>query len=168
MQKSTSTAMRKEHPYSTLQLTALVTLRVLIGWHFLYEGFAKVFNADWTAASFLLDSKGPFSSLFIAMAQNDQILSFVNMSNKFGLIAIGLGLILGAMTQVAGLSAVLLLALYYFATPPFIGYMYSVPMEGSYIIVNKNMVEAFAIIVLMVFPTGRIIGLDRLLFPRKS
>ena len=101
------------------------------------------------------------------MAQNDQILSLVNMSNKFGLIAIGLGLILGVLTRYASVAGVLLLALYYAATPPFIGFTYTVPMEGSYMIVNKNMVEALAIIVLMAFPTGRIIGLDRLLFPRK-
>ena len=30
--------------YTNTQLTALVILRILIGWHFLYEGIVKVIN----------------------------------------------------------------------------------------------------------------------------
>ena len=155
-------------PYTSLQLSSLVILRLLIGWHFLYEGFAKVFNPNWTAASFLLDSKGIFSKLFVAMAESPDMLAFVNLSNKLGLIAIGLGLILGVLTRLTCLSGIMLLLLYYFATPPFIGYTYSVPSEGSYLIVNKNLIEAFALFVLIVFPTGRIVGVDRILFPLRE
>ena len=39
------------------QLYGLVTLRVLIGWHFLYEGISKVINPYWSSAAYLLDSK---------------------------------------------------------------------------------------------------------------
>jgi len=141
---------------------------MLIGWHFLYEGFAKVFDENWTAALFLLDSKGIFSGIFTYMAQTPKILSMVDFSNKWGLIAIGLGLMTGTLTRTASLFAIFLLSLYYFATPPFIGYTYLVPMEGSYMIVNKNMIEACALLVLIIFPTGHIIGMDRLLFPRKK
>ena len=162
MQKELKNLKASLNDYSSIQLTALVVLRILIGWHFLYEGFAKVLNPDWTAAGFLLDSKGIFSGIFISMAENPMILEFVNWSNKLGLIAIGLGLMVGCFTRVASASGILLLLLYYFATPPFIGYTYSIPMEGSYLIVNKNLIEAFALFVLIVFPTGHIIGLDRI------
>ena len=155
-------------PYSFLQLSSLVLLRLLIGWHFLYEGFAKVFNENWTAASFLLDSKWIFSGIFKYMAQTPAILSMVDFSNKWGLIAIGLGLMTGTLTRTASVFAIFLLALYYFATPPFIGYTYTVPMEGSYMLVNKNMVEACALLVLIIFPTGHIVGMDRLIFLRKK
>ena len=57
--------------YSSVQLSSLVILRILIGWHFLYEGFSKLFNPNWTAAGFLLDSKGIFSWFFISMAEYD-------------------------------------------------------------------------------------------------
>ena len=115
----------------------------------------------------MLDSKWIFSGLFIWMTQNSSVLAFVDFSNKWGLVAIGLGLMTGTLTRIASASGILLLMLYYFATPPFIGYEYSVPSEGSYLIVNKNMIEAWALLVLIIFPTGRIIGLDRLLFPYK-
>ncbi|MEE3301924.1 MAG: DoxX subfamily, partial [Candidatus Neomarinimicrobiota bacterium] len=49
-----------------------------------------------------------------------------------------------------------------------LGLEYSRPGEGSYIIVNKNLIEACALWVLYVFPTGHIIGLDRLLAKLKS
>ena len=168
MEKASGTIQLQKNSYSTLQFSSLVILRLLIGWHFLYEGFAKVFNANWSAASFLLESKGLFSGIFNAMAMNPSMLAFVNISNKLGLIAIGLGLITGSLTRLASFSAILLLLLYYFATPPFIGYTYSVPMEGSYMIVNKNLIEAWALVVVMLFPTSHIIGLDRLIFPKKN
>ena len=67
----------------------------------------------------------------------------------------------GAFTRITTLAGMVLLALYYFSNPPFYGYTYSMPSEGSYIIVNKNLIEFFALWVLYLFPTGHIIGLDR-------
>jgi len=45
------------------QLYGLVTLRALIGWHFLYEGISKLINPYWSSAAYLLDSKWVFSGL---------------------------------------------------------------------------------------------------------
>ena len=47
--------------YTTTQLFWLVALRVLIGWHFLYEGLVKVVNPNWSSAGYLMDSQGFFS-----------------------------------------------------------------------------------------------------------
>ena len=57
--------------------------------------------------------------------------------------------------------AVVLLVLYYVAAPPFVGLQYSMPMEGSYVIVNKVLIELAAVVVLLVFPTGKLFGLDQ-------
>jgi thiosulfate dehydrogenase [quinone] large subunit len=43
-------------------MTAVVVLRVLIGWHFLYEGVSKLTTPGWSAAGYLLQSRGPFAS----------------------------------------------------------------------------------------------------------
>ena len=40
---------------------------------------------------------------------------------------------------------------------------YALPSEGSYLFINKNLIEIFALAVLLVFPTGKYIGLDRLI-----
>ncbi len=50
--------------YSNTQLFWLVALRVLIGWHFLYEGLVKVINPNWSSAGYLMDSQGFLAGFF--------------------------------------------------------------------------------------------------------
>ncbi|MDH3795793.1 MAG: DoxX subfamily, partial [Flavobacteriaceae bacterium] len=70
------------------QLKNSVTfLRVLIGWHFLYEGVTKLFNPDWTSMGYLASAKGPFNWLFSAMA-NDSIIGVIDVLNWLALIII--------------------------------------------------------------------------------
>ena len=88
--------------------------------------------------------------------------------NSWGLVLIGLGIMLGAFTRIFVISAAILLFLYYIATPPFVGYVYSVPFEGSYLIVNKVLIELVAVLVLLGFPTNMSFGLDRLIFWKKN
>jgi thiosulfate dehydrogenase [quinone] large subunit len=149
------------HNYTTWQTTILVALRVFIGWHFLYEGLVKLLNPYWSAAGYLVESRWIFSGLFKAIVASPSLLSIVDFLNIWGLILIGLGLMLGAFTRITTLAGMVLLALYYLSNPPFYGYSYSMPSEGSYIIVNKNFIEFLALWVLYLFPTGCIIGLDR-------
>ena len=154
--------------YTTTQLTALVVLRVLIGWHFLYEGMVKVLNPYWTSAGFLLETKGILSGLATAIVASPGALRVVDFLNMWGLIAIGLGLIAGCLTRIASISGIAILFFYYIFNPPFIGYTYTTPVEGSYLIVSKNLIEMCALFVLTIFPTGTIIGLDRLIFLKKK
>lgn len=153
--------------YSQTQLFALVALRVLIGWHFLYEGISKIANPYWSSANYLLESKWIFSGLFTSIVANPAALKIVDFLNEWGQIAIGFGLIAGCFTQVATIAGIILLLLYYVATPPLVGLTYSIPTEGSYLLVNKNLIEMAALIVLLMFPTGKIVGLDVLIFRRK-
>ncbi|UCG27061.1 MAG: DoxX family membrane protein [Bacteroidales bacterium] len=155
---------RFENPiiqYTKWQLSWLVLLRITIGWHFLYEGIAKLSNPDWSAIGFLLDSKGFLSGFFYGLANNSGILNVVDFLNIWGLILIGAGLILGSFTRISAIAGMVLLAFYYLSHPPFVGLTFAVPGEGSYLIVNKNLIEFFALAILVVFPTGHIIGLDR-------
>ena len=145
------------------QMIAIVTLRVLIGWHFLYEGISKLTTAGWSASGFLHQSRGPLSGLFRWMASDPNVLSTVNQLNMWGLTAIGLGLILGCFTRTASASGILVVLLFYLCNPPFVGYFYSIPMEGSYLIVNKNLVEVAALAVILVTGSGRAAGLDRII-----
>lgn len=154
--------------YSTWQLTWLVVLRVVIGWHFLYEGMVKVINPNWSSVSYLLDSSGIFNGMFYSIAANPNLLKIADFMNIWGLITIGLGLILGAFSRVALWSGIVLLGFYYLSHPPFIGLTYGMPMEGSYFIVNKVLIELTAMIVLVLFPTNKQIGLDRFIFMQKK
>lgn len=167
MAQETITSPPRLHNYTNIQLTALTLLRILIGWHFLYEGIAKLLNPYWSSAGYLLESKWIFSGLFTSIATSPTVLKIIDFINIWGLIAIGAGLIAGCLTRAASISGMILLFLYYISNPPFIGYTYTAPAEGSYLIVNKNLIEMCALLVLTLFPTGKIIGLDRLIFWNK-
>jgi thiosulfate dehydrogenase [quinone] large subunit len=153
--------------YSPGQAIALTTLRVVIGWHFLYEGVSKLLTPGWSSRSYLLDSQGFLSWFYNWMANNDGVLRVADILNEWGLTLIGLALILGIFNRIATLSGMLLLLLYYFSHPAWIGMEFSFPSEGNYFIVNKNIVEIMALLVLFFFPTGHIAGIENL-FSRKE
>ena len=146
--------------YTKNQLTYLVILRMLIGWHFLYEGIVKMWNPQWSAKGYLLNSEWIFGWLFQSMAANDSILSIINFLNIWGLTLIGLFLILGFSVRIASIAGVVLLGFYYLAHPPLIGMSGALPTEGSYLIVNKTLIELFALLVISVFPTSQLVGID--------
>ena len=81
--------------YTPWQLFSLTLLRVMVGWHFLYEGLVKIYLPGWSAKSYLQGSSGPLKQVFHAMAGNETILSAVNILNEWGLILVGLADSLG-------------------------------------------------------------------------
>ena len=150
------------------QQMALVLLRTLIGWHFLYEGLVKLVWPAWTragapmgrfsSAGYLRSSTGPFADVFRAFADASW-LPWLDLLVAWSLLLVGLALMLGLFTQVACAGAIALLALFYLSWLPTRG-VYEPGTEGNYLLVNKNLVEAAAVFVVLVFRTGRIAGLD--------
>lgn len=155
--------MSKNSEFTPTQLTLLVALRVAIGWHLMYEGIVKLMQSEWSSYAYLMDSKGWFSEFFQNMAANPALLNVVDFLNMWGLTLIGFAMIVGIFTRVAKAGALLLLLFYYVAHPPLMMADYIFPGEGSYLWVNKNLIELLAVAVLFAFPTGHIIGIDRLI-----
>ncbi|MDP6169621.1 MAG: DoxX family membrane protein [Candidatus Marinimicrobia bacterium] len=143
------------------QLYGLVALRVLIGWHILYEGVSKLINPYWSSAAYLLDSKWIFSGLAESIVSSPTLLTISDHINMWGLTLVGLCLLLGIFSKQAAVGGMIFISLYYLFAPPLLGLEYSRPGEGSYIIVNKNLIEVLALFVLYHFPTSHLIGLDR-------
>ena len=137
---------------TTLQSTILFIMRVVIGWHFLYEGIVKLTSTGWTSAPFLAESKWILAGLFHWIAGNPTALSIVDFMNIWGLIFIGLGLLFGAFTRVAAVAGFFLLALYYIANPPLVGLANGMATEGNYLVIDKNFVEMIALLMLAIFP----------------
>ncbi len=125
--------------------------RMAIGWHFLYEGISKMIIANWSSAGFLSNSTGPFAGFYHWMAGSDAIMNIVDPANIAGLILIGLGLSLGVALRLSSISGIILLMLYYFAYPPFGGSLAGT-IEGSLFIVNRNLLEALALLLLILLP----------------
>ncbi len=153
--------------YSGIQLVSLTFLRVLIAWHFLYEGLVKLFSDPaWSAVSYLNGSVGPLAPLFKSMAANTALLPIIDILNIWGLILIGLSLFVGLFSRLSIIFGIILLLFYYLAYPPFAAFDVNVALEGNYWIVNRNLIEIAALIVLYVFPTSKITGLDKFVFSK--
>ena len=146
--------------FTPFQLTTLVLLRVLMGWFILYEGIAKLLIPNWTSATFLKESQWILSGFSNWIISNDGVLQVVDFMNIWGLILIGLGLMLGLFTRLSAYAGAILLFIYYLNNPPLMGLEYSLPSEGNYLIVSKTLIEAVALLLLGSFPTGRVFGLD--------
>ena len=143
-------------------LIAITVLRVFVGWHFLYEGLTKLTAPSWSAAGYLKQARGPLAEQFRWLATQPNMLANADLVTMWGLTLVGLFLILGLFTRLASLAGIGFILLFYLATPPFIGYFYSIPSEGSYLIVNKNLVELCALVVILVTRSGLFAGLDRI------
>ena len=97
-------AHKIESPFkSRSQLYGIIVLRVLIGWHLLYEGVSKILNPYWSSAAFLLDSKWIFSGIAKSIASNPGLLTFVDYLNMYGLAAIGFSLVSGLFSHLSSL-----------------------------------------------------------------
>ena len=76
------------------QFYGLVILRVVIGWHILYEGVSKLINPYWSSAAYLLDSKWIFSGLAEIIVSNPTLLTISDYVNMWGLTLVGSCLLL--------------------------------------------------------------------------
>ena len=150
---------------------ALVLLRTLIGWHFLYEGYYKLVTPGWTrggapvgawsASGYLKAATGPLAGVFHALGQS-ALSGWIDQLVPVGLVLVGLSLILGLFTQLGLSGALAFLTLFYVSAIPTEG----VPrpgQEGVYLLVSKNLIEWAAVLLLLACRTGRIAGLDLLL-----
>ena len=152
---------------SRRQQITLVVLRTLVGWHFLYEGYVKLLNpawgrdghplAAWSSAGYLKSATGPLADFFHSLGAAAWV-GRVDLAVAALLVAVGLSLMLGLFTQAGCAGAMGLLALFYISAVPL-----GVPeshAEGTYLIVNKNLIELAAVGVIFAFRTGQIAGLD--------
>jgi thiosulfate dehydrogenase [quinone] large subunit len=160
---------------SALQQMTLVVLRTLIGWHFLYEGYTKLLQpawgrtgaplAAWSSAGYLKAATGPLAGMFHSLG-NASWIGALDLAVASLLVAVGLSLMLGLFTQTGCAGALGLLAMFYLSAIP-MG-LPEARSEGTYLIVNKNLIEAAAVLVLFSFRTGYIAGVDHYWISRTS
>jgi thiosulfate dehydrogenase (quinone) large subunit len=156
---------------AVLRQTALVLLRTLIGWHLLYEGWAKLMTPGWSAvgerlgawsaAGYIRAGTGPVAWLMQKVLDAGWG-GAIDWSVKIGLVLCGVSLMLGLLTRLGASGALVLLLLFYLTLVPLAGTQQPWT-EGAYLVVNKTLIEAAALLVLLVFDTGRIAGLDLLI-----
>lgn len=139
--------------------STILTLRIAIGWLFLYAGLAKLLNPQWTAAGYLKGAKTlPGLYAWLAASQN---IGWVNFLNEWGLTLIGLALILGVLTRYASWAGIAMMALYYLPVLhfPYVG-------DTSYL-VDEHIIYILVLLVLSFAHAGNYWGLDKFIRPRR-
>lgn len=136
---------------------SITLLRILIGWHFLYEGVVKLYNPEWTSLGYLASAQGPFKPIFSSLT-NPSVIGWVDTLNMTALLVVGITLLLGVFEKKGALVGIGLLLLYYLAHPSFPG-VSQINVEGNYWFVNKNLIELVACLVIYNYPTGHFFGL---------
>ena len=147
-------------------INSVIVLRVLIGWHFLYEGIIKMYNPEWTAFGYLSSAQGPLKGFFVSLT-SDSIINWVDPLNIVALLIVGLTFTLGFLEKKGAIVAILLLAAYYLAYPP-LPWLTQYNTEGNYWFVNKNLIELAACLVIYNLPTGSYFGLNRIFENQKK
>ncbi|HUX96994.1 MAG TPA: DoxX family protein [Bacteroidales bacterium] len=150
-----------------IRLYAIVLLRIAIGWHFLFEGISKLFTPSWSSADYLMLSNWIFKGFFHWIAENPGLLAVADFTVTWGLIIIGISLFIGLFDRIVSIAGMTLLALFWLANPPLTGLDFGLPHEGNYLIIDKNLVEFLGLLILFLFPTGRILGIS-LFFPQRK
>jgi thiosulfate dehydrogenase [quinone] large subunit len=130
----------------------LFLLRITLGWLFFYSGITKVLNPAWSAAGYLQGAK-TFAGFYHWLAQPG-IISVINFLNEWGLLLLGIALILGIFVRLAAVLGALVMLLYYFPGLefPYIG-------KTAYL-VDEHIIYALALLVMAAFRAGRIWGLE--------
>lgn len=87
----------------------------------------------------------------------------INLTTMYGLAIIGALMIVGLFTRTACLAGAALLTLFYLSMPPWPGLDPAPISEGTYLIVNKNLIEIIAMLMMASSPVGVWGGLDSLI-----
>ncbi len=153
--------MNSSNTLTGWQQFLLVLFRFSVGWHLFYQGLGKYQAVKWTSEGYVAAATGPLAPLFQKMAAHPVLLKLGDYGTIWGLMIFGCLLMVGLFTRTASVLSILLLLLFYAAQPPLPVYGFAVwTRDGSELYVNKVLIEILALLVCLVFNTGRISGLD--------
>ena len=137
---------------TNFQKVSLFLLRVSLGWLYFYAGITKVINPEWSAAGYLKGAK-TFAG-FYQWLTSPGILPLVNFVNEWGLLLLGVSLILGIAVRLSAILGVALMLLYYI---PILDFPY--PNPNSFL-VDQHIIFILVLILFVNLRAGRIWGLE--------
>jgi len=137
---------------TNFQKVSLFLLRVSLGWLYFYAGITKVINPEWSAAGYL---KGAITFAgFYQWLTGPGILPAVNFVNEWGLLLLGVSLILGIAVRLSAILGVALMLLYYI---PILDFPY--PNPNSFL-VDQHIIFIFVLLFFASVRAGHIWGLE--------
>ncbi len=134
-----------------MQNFSLFLLRVTLGWLMFYAGITKILAGGFSAEGYIKGAK-TFPEFYNYLLQPG-ILPAVNLLVEWGLLLIGVSLILGIFVRISAPLGMLMMALLYF---PILSFPY--PNDHSYI-VDEHVIYFCSLFVLWAFKAGGAYGL---------
>lgn len=134
------------------QKISLLALRLSLGWMFFYAGITKILNPAWTSAGYLKGAK-TFVVFYNALL-SPSILPIIDFINEWGLLLLGISLILGVFVRLSSIFGTALMLLYYF---PILDFPYPNPYS---FIIDEHIIYALALLILATWRAGRAYGLE--------
>lgn len=144
-------AKKKSYEIPPLLVKAITITRLMFGWLFLYSGYTKIVNPEWTAAGFLRGAK-TFGDLY-AWFSLPQNIWWVNGLNEWGQLLIGISLIVGVYVRLSSVMGILLMLLYYFPSLEF-------PYVEHGFLIDDHIMYAMIFLILLKADAGKYWGLD--------
>jgi thiosulfate dehydrogenase [quinone] large subunit len=133
------------------QNVPIFLLRISFGWMFLYAGVTKILDPAWSAAGYI-GGASTFAGFYQWML-SPAILPAINFLNEWGLLLLGLALILGLFVRLSSFLGIVLMLLYYFAL--------SFPFPNAHsLIVDEHVIYVAGLLVLLSTHAGKFWGLD--------
>lgn len=134
----------------------LFALRVVLGTLFFYAGWTKLIDPDgWSAAGFLQGATAPFADFFQSLAGS----VLVDQLNIWGLLLIGLALMLGFFVRPAAILGSLMMLMYYLA---------HFETNIAHGLIDEHIVYIFILLLFLSGGVGHVLGLDGLMMGRFS
>lgn len=138
----------------------IIFLRIIVGGHLFFNGFIKIINPNWSAKSYLVGS----NAIFKWVASQNQLMNMVDALNIWILILAGIALVIGFFEKIAALAALMLLSLYYLAYPPLDILVIITGSASPSFLINPLLIEIAALLLIFAIPTGKILGIHRLIW----
>jgi thiosulfate dehydrogenase (quinone) large subunit len=134
---------------------SILLLRVSMGFLMLYAGLSKVVNPEWSSAFYLKNAK-TFSSFYTYLL-NSGFLNEINFATKWGMLLIGISLIIGIGVRIASFFGIILMMLLYFPILRF-------PYAGEHaFIVDEHIIYSFVFLFFIFVKAGEYYGLINIL-----
>ena len=105
-------------------------------------------------------SADPIQTSFRSMTA----LEWTDWTTRWGVFLVGVCLLLGLFSRSACVVGAGFLLMFYLSMPPLPGLPDNPKAEGTYLFINKNLIEMLALLTLATTASGRWVGLDGLLY----